>query len=84
MSVAGVKRKQSAKQKPKKKLKREEFKVVREDELQWKEVALPDHLEDAEGFFGLEELDDVEVVRNEGDHRVQFRVCQMPSFLFLN
>ena len=36
------------------------------DDLAWKEVSLPARLEDAEGFFGLEEIDDVEVVR-DGD-----------------
>jgi ATP-dependent RNA helicase DDX24/MAK5 len=34
--------------------------------LQWKPITVPDALEDYEGFFGLEEVDDVEVVR-EGD-----------------
>ena len=37
---------------------------VNVDQLAWKQVALPDRLEDAEGFFGLEEIDDVEIVRN--------------------
>lgn len=44
------------------------------DDLAWKEVALPDRLEDAEGFFGLEEIEDVEVVKNEESGRVEYRV----------
>lgn len=36
------------------------------DALPWNEVEMPEMFEDAEGFFGLEEVDGVEVVR-EGD-----------------
>ena len=44
------------------------------DALPWNEVALPDHLEDAEGFFGLEEVSDVEVVTDRMSARPQFLV----------
>ena len=46
------------------------------DDLQWREVAVPDRLEDAEGFLGLgiEEIEDVEVIRDPKSSRVQFRV----------
>ena len=47
-------------------------KVVSLNQLKWTEVALPDQFEDAEGFYGLEEIEDVEVVR-EGA-KVQFKV----------
>ncbi|CAG8953576.1 hypothetical protein HYFRA_00010034 [Hymenoscyphus fraxineus] len=40
------------------------------DALPWNEVELPEMFDDAEGFFGLEEVEGVEVVR-EGD-RVKF------------
>jgi ATP-dependent RNA helicase DDX24/MAK5 len=43
------------------------------DELKWKEVELPEMFDDAEGFYGLEEVDDVEVVRYEGT--IEYRVC---------
>ena len=33
------------------------------DELVWREVPFPDSFEDAEGFFGLEEISDVEIAR---------------------
>lgn len=36
---------------------------VAADSLPWNEVAMPDMFEDAEGFFGLEEVDGVDVVR---------------------
>jgi ATP-dependent RNA helicase DDX24/MAK5 len=39
---------------------------VSADALHWKEVALPDRLDDAEGFFGLEEIEGVEVLRPQG------------------
>lgn len=44
---------------------------VRLDDLVWKEVAMPDRLEDVEGFFGLEEIDDVEIVR-ESNGKISF------------
>ena len=47
-------------------------KFVEINDLAWKEVSLPDTLEDVEGFFGLEEIDDVEIVR-DGDG-MQYRV----------
>lgn len=40
------------------------------DSLPWNEVEMPDMFEDAEGFFGLEEVEGVEVIR-EGN-TVQF------------
>ncbi|KAF2482386.1 P-loop containing nucleoside triphosphate hydrolase protein [Neohortaea acidophila] len=36
------------------------------EHLPWKTVSMPDHLEDYEGFFGLEEIEDVEVVKEDG------------------
>lgn len=37
---------------------------VRLDELKWKSVELPDRLDDYEGFYGLEEVDDVDIIRD--------------------
>ncbi|MCJ1479832.1 ATP-dependent RNA helicase [Lambiella insularis] len=37
---------------------------VSAEQLNWKKVILPDHLEDAEGLLGLEEVDHVEIVRD--------------------
>ena len=47
--------------------------AVRGDALKWKTVMLPSRLEDAEGFYGLEEIDDVDVVRDERNNHVMFR-----------
>ncbi|KIW73479.1 hypothetical protein PV04_01593 [Phialophora macrospora] len=47
--------------------------AIRGDALQWRTVALPKRLEDAEGFYGLEEIDDVDVVRDESNNHVMFR-----------
>ncbi|OAP65250.1 hypothetical protein AYL99_01222 [Fonsecaea erecta] len=47
--------------------------AIRGDALKWKTVPLPTRLEDAEGFFGLEEIDDVDVVRDGTTHHVMFR-----------
>ena len=56
--------------------KRGRFDAKRIDELAWKEVPLPDRLDDAEGFFGLDEIEDVKVVR-DGDqvHFMVGRLC---------
>ncbi|KAF2136228.1 uncharacterized protein K452DRAFT_237847 [Aplosporella prunicola CBS 121167] len=50
---------------------------LRLDKLAWKEVEMPDRLDDFEGFFGLEEIDDVDVVR-EGD-TVSYRSAEKPA-----
>jgi ATP-dependent RNA helicase DDX24/MAK5 len=44
------------------------------DALPWNEVALPARLDDAEGFFGLEEVSDVEIVRDPNIGKVEYRV----------
>lgn len=55
--------------------------IVGIDELNWKEVALPDRMEDVGGFFGLEEIDDVDIIRPQGNGQVQFKVRQcIPMF----
>lgn len=46
---------------------------VRGDALKWKSVTLPGRMDDAEGFYGLEEIDDVEVVRDESNNQVMFQ-----------
>lgn len=40
------------------------------DALPWNEVEMPDMFEDAEGFYGLEEVEDIEVIRD--GNKVQF------------
>ncbi|KAI1387307.1 DEAD-domain-containing protein [Hypoxylon trugodes] len=46
-------------------------KTITADSLQWRKAKLPDMFNDAEGFYGLEEIDDVEVVRN--NNTIKFR-----------
>ncbi|KAI1099498.1 DEAD-domain-containing protein [Jackrogersella minutella] len=46
------------------------------DSLQWRKAKLPDMFDDAEGFYGLEEVDDVEVIRN--NNTIEFRAI-VPS-----
>lgn len=48
--------------------------IVTLDEINWKEVPMPDRLEDAEGFFGLEEIGGVDVIRANGTGEIQFKV----------
>ncbi|KAL1986565.1 hypothetical protein VTN96DRAFT_6143 [Rasamsonia emersonii] len=45
------------------------------DELDWKEVQLPDRLDDAGGFFGLEEIEGVDIVRPQGGGEVKFKAA---------
>ena len=55
--------------------------TVNVDLLPWNEVPLPDRLDDAEGFFGLEEVGDVEVMRDTASGKVEFRVGKAhPTF----
>ena len=42
--------------------------------LPWSEVSVPDNLDDAEGFFGLEELADVEIAKDQKTGQVEYRV----------
>ena len=52
-------------------------KPVSLDTLPWHEVAFPESgFEDAEGFFGLEEISDVEVVKDPKLGKVEYKVCQ--------
>ena len=44
------------------------------ENLPWTQVPIPDRFEDAEGFFGLEEIEDVEIVRDEKLGRLEYRV----------
>ena len=49
--------------------------AVRLDRLPWNQVPVG-RLEDAEGFFGLEELSDVDVVRDPTLGKVEYKVCK--------
>ncbi len=46
--------------------------------LPWTAVPLPDRFDDAEGFFDLEEIEDVEVVRDAKLGKLEYRVGKMP------
>lgn len=46
---------------------------VRLDELAWQEVAIPDDLDDFGGIYGLEEVDDVDVIRDPDTKAVTYR-----------
>jgi ATP-dependent RNA helicase DDX24/MAK5 len=80
MAVAGTKRALPTKIAAMKESKRRKLgnsgqpakKKMRLDALPWKTVETPDHLDDYEGFFGLEEVENVEVVRDEVTGTVSF------------
>ncbi|CZS92689.1 probable ATP-dependent RNA helicase mak5 [Rhynchosporium agropyri] len=48
------------------------------DALPWNEVQMPDMFNDAEGFFGLEEIEGVEVVKD--GNKVRFMTAAKPTF----
>lgn len=52
------------------------------DALPWNEVEMPDMFDDAEGFFGLEEVDDVEVIRD--GNTLQFVSHPLEDILLTN
>mmetsp|Transcript_5040 Transcript_5040/g.5595 ORF Transcript_5040/g.5595 Transcript_5040/m.5595 type:complete len:789 (-) Transcript_5040:5-2371(-) len=65
----GVKPKQKNSRKPlslKQKLQKES-KIVKVDNLNWKAVDIPDNLDDYQGFYGLEEIDGVDVKVSGGN-----------------
>ena len=43
-------------------------------DLDWKKVPMPDRLDDVDGFFGLEEVEGVDIARNN-DGQVEYLVC---------
>ncbi|KAF2680904.1 DEAD-domain-containing protein [Lentithecium fluviatile CBS 122367] len=49
---------------------------VKLDELQWNEVSMPDRLEDFEGFYGLEEIDDVHIVKDAATGQLTFETSK--------
>ena len=49
-------------------------KAISLDALPWAEVSLPDGFGDAEGFLGLEEISDVELVRGSTIGKLECRV----------
>ncbi|KAI1211417.1 DEAD-domain-containing protein [Annulohypoxylon truncatum] len=52
-------------------------KLTNIDSLQWRKAKLPDMFDDAEGFYGLEEVDGVEIIKNS-DNTIEFRTA-IPS-----
>lgn len=57
--------------------------TVSANELAWREVSPPERLDNAEGFLGLEEIDDVEVVRDTTGNQPHFRVHSSTIFPFM-
>ena len=53
---------------------KEASEAVKLDALSWKEVTFPERFDDAEGFFGLEEISDVEVIRDKSLGKIEYRV----------
>lgn len=51
--------------------------IVGLDDLDWQTVQLPDRLGDVGGFFGLEEIDGVEIVRPKASGPIKFKVRAM-------
>ena len=48
--------------------------IVPLNQLHWKDVPFPESFDDAEGFFGLQELSDVEVTRDEQVGQVAYKI----------
>ncbi|KAL5338045.1 P-loop containing nucleoside triphosphate hydrolase protein [Aspergillus crustosus] len=43
------------------------------EDLNWQEVTLPDKLDDFSGFFGLEEIEGVDIIRPQGKGELRFK-----------
>ncbi len=48
------------------------------DDLAWKSVAMPDHMDDWEGLLGFEEVDDVDVIRDGDTGKATFSAKATP------
>ncbi|KAF1359184.1 P-loop containing nucleoside triphosphate hydrolase protein [Lizonia empirigonia] len=49
---------------------------VQLNDLGWKTVDMPDRLEDTEGFYGLEEVDDLEVIKDPTTGNITFQTTK--------
>lgn len=49
---------------------------IRLNDLGWKQVEMPDRLEDFEGFYGLEEIEDVAIVKDATTGNVSFETTK--------
>jgi ATP-dependent RNA helicase DDX24/MAK5 len=49
---------------------------IRLNDLGWKQVTLPDRLEDFEGFYGLEEIEDVSIVKDATTGNLTFETTK--------
>ena len=67
---SGQRSKKRQKIEPMKNGKHSEKRRVAVDALPWNEVTMPEMFDDAEGFYGLEEVEGVEIIRDGGT--VQF------------
>ncbi|EEP76408.1 conserved hypothetical protein [Uncinocarpus reesii 1704] len=50
--------------------------IVSVDQLDWKTVTLPDRIDDAEGFYGLEEIEGVDIIRPTGGGEIKFKASK--------
>ncbi|KZM27442.1 RNA helicase [Ascochyta rabiei] len=55
---------------------RKQKRRVQLNELGWKTVSMPDRLEDTEGFYGLEEIDDVDIVKDPTTGNITFQTTK--------
>ena len=72
------KRSKPSKSKPKRPAKLSKTRTVDVDSLPWKPVEIPEMYDDAEGFFGLQVIDGVEIVR-KADGEVEFHAVLPPD-----
>ncbi|KAF2825377.1 DEAD-domain-containing protein [Ophiobolus disseminans] len=49
---------------------------IRLNDLGWKQVSMPDRLEDFEGFYGLEEIEDVAIVKDATTGNISFETSK--------
>ncbi|PYH93048.1 putative ATP dependent RNA helicase [Aspergillus ellipticus CBS 707.79] len=50
-------------------------KVIAVNDLNWRAVPMPDRMEDAGGFFGLEEIDGVDIIKSDGGKEIRFQAA---------
>lgn len=80
-SQSSTKKQRTKAQPQTKKASKKALRSVGIDSLRWRTSKLPDMVNDAEGFYGLEEVDDIEIVRN-ADNTVEF--VRAPTVRWMN
>ena len=91
--MAPITKERAREEPPKKVSKRQKFEqkldvpvsdhAIDPDKLQWDIVKFPDNFEDAEGFFGLEEVSNIDIVKNLRAGKVEYKASRSANHMLI-